>query len=206
MGFYLRAIVAAVAVTLAPSLSSAQTLGDPPAYQEPYGQAYAQPAPTTGPGTTAGRVWAEIGLGFAFDLIPAAITLTGTLAYCDGSGGELCAAYGLAIFGPIGAAVGAFLVPLGVLLAGHALEGSGGYGWSLLGGLAGAAIGWSAVLVASLTESPVFIAVASGLVPVLHIGGAIVGYELSSDDNQPAPGFALSPSPQGLDARFTVPL
>lgn len=202
MGCYLRAIVAAVAVTLAPSLSSAQMLGDPPAYQQPY----AQEAPAAGPGVTAGRIWAEIGLGFAFDLIPAAITFGGLFAYCGDSGSEICEAIGFAIFGPIGGTVGAFLVPLGVLLGGHALGGSGGYGWSLLGGLAGAAIGWSLVMAAALTEVSPLIIGAGALVPLLHIGGAIIGYELSSDDNQAPAGFALSPGPHGFDARITIPL
>jgi hypothetical protein len=201
MGFYLRAIVAALVVGHAPSPSRTQVLGDPPTYQ----RAYAQPAPTTGPGTTAGRVWAEIGLGFALDLIPAAITFGGLLAHCDNSSGDLCAIMGVAIFGPIGATVGAFLVPLGVLLGGHALGGSGGYGWALLGGIAGAAIGWSLVMAAALTEVAPLIIGAGALVPLLHIGGAILGYELSSDDNQPPASVSFAPGPHGFDARITLP-
>jgi hypothetical protein len=203
MGFSMSAFTAAaVLLALAPSAHAQMLGGQADVYQQPY----APPPATTGPGTTAGRVFAEIGLGLAFDLIPGGILLGGMVGYCDGKRVESCTTVGIAIFGPIAATVGAFAVPLGVLLAGNALGGSGGYGWSLIGGLAGAAIGWSIVLVSALTEVSGLIIAAMGLVPVLHVGGAILGYELASDDNQPAPGFSFAPGPHGFDTRFAIAL
>lgn len=74
-------------------------------------------------------------------------------------------------------ALGAFGVPAGVTLAGSLAGGNGGYGWSVLGEFGGVLL---AIPIALLSERRPGFAVAAAI--VLPIAGAVVGFEVSSDN------------------------
>jgi hypothetical protein len=109
------------------------------------------------------RVGFEL-LGFYVGvLIPGVPLLLWALA---GGLDSLDAEFGFSVFIPLGAAlVALFTAPLGIQVAGDAAGGSGGYGWTFLGTLLGAA-----TIVGALFSA--------GLVPAFS---GILGYELSSD-------------------------
>jgi len=78
-----------------------------------------------------------------------------------------------------------FTTPLGVYLGGNVLEGNGSYGWTLLGHLAGMAVGFTGgyLLREPLQSSQPGIAPTVPILfiaTVLQLTGAIVAYELST--------------------------
>jgi hypothetical protein len=90
-------------------------------------------------------------------------------------------------------AVALFGMPAGVTLAGHLLGGNGGYGWSLAGLLGGALL---ALPLAALTQRAA--AFQGTIAVVLPLAGAVLGYEVSSDDARPAQTQGPRLFPQAL--------
>lgn len=99
---------------------------------------------------------------------------------------------------PVAALVGTSLVflgiPFGVVLMGNARGGNGVYGWSLLGMVAGSAVGslmFLPIVSACQDTSKPSCAVAAVLGSTLMLGtiltGAVLGYELSSDQRHLSP-------------------
>jgi hypothetical protein len=91
-----------------------------------------------------------------------------------------------ASFGALGTLCG---VPLGVTLVGSARGGRGGYGWSLLGTFAGGGLG--GLLAAGMTSlegaGAGTEALASVVVMATTVTGAVLGYELSNDQDRNPP-------------------
>jgi len=119
----------------------------------------------------AGRVAAEVGGGIAGFFLPGFV---GAYLVCLGG----CSDVG------IGVAVTAALLglPTGVWLAGNAVDGNGGWGWTLIGSLAGWVFA-GGILAAGAGSDSAIPAVIAGMFPV---AGAVVGYELSSDPSAEA--------------------
>jgi hypothetical protein len=96
----------------------------------------------------------------------------------SGSIGDALLVVGLA------SGVALFGIPLGVTLVGNGRGGNGGYGWSLLGMIAGS-VGVQLVSLPLLTSCSGTCSGTSVLVSVIGLGGmltgAVLGYELSND-------------------------
>lgn len=140
-----------------------------------------------GSGVTVGRVALETlgGLGGVFVSFSIGMSLGFAVASdeCEecGSLSKLgdAAKYGLIA----GGVLTSVAVPLGVYLLGNQANGSGGYGWTMLGHMAGAAVGWSAAVPLFITQEETLVFPTAVFVVLLHLSGAILGYECSSDDN-----------------------
>lgn len=155
-----------------------------PAYVYP-SQPYAYVGPTAPPGVrydpSPGTRWvfeglAGVGMSIAFALGG------GLIGYGIGSSSR-DPWVGMVL---LGGAAATFGLPLGVLLVGHARGGNGGYGWSLLGTLAGNLLANLIILgVASDCSGDCAgsVVAASALGLLLPAAGAVVGYELSNDQN-----------------------
>lgn len=131
-----------------------------------------------GDGHRVGRMFAEAGLG----LVGMAVGGVGgaLLGFAPCAGGSSSGGGDVVSFGCIGTVVGGavlgmgFGTPAGIALAGSALDGNGGYGWTLLGTSAGFLVALS--MASSVGDSDG--AYALTLLPLL---GGVAAYELSSD-------------------------
>ena len=129
-----------------------------------------------GGGVGAGVVLGVGGLYIGF--------LAGAVAATD-SRGRTSAERFLAA-GAYGGAVGAALgVPIGVYLVGNNFNGNGGFGWTVLGSLAGGAVTFGLVAIADQAEISAAVPLVAGI--VLPVAGAVLGYELSSDADSRGP-------------------
>jgi NhaP-type Na+/H+ or K+/H+ antiporter len=87
-------------------------------------------------------------------------------------------------------AVALFAMPAGVTFAGHQMHGNGGLGWSAAGLLGGAVL--ALPLIALAERSSAF----QGTIAVVFpLAGAIIGYEVSSDDDARAHTGSPPPLP-----------
>ncbi len=166
--------------TLAPPLATVT-----PAYASPTYGAYGSgatyasygaqaPLADTPPseGRRVGRVFAEAGLGLVGMLVGGfGGALVGMMPCAGGSSADGECIDSLVAGVLIGLGLG---TPAGIALAGRALDGNGGFGWTLLGTSIGFLVAGG--LVSSVDDSDSGAALA--LVPVL---GGILAYELSSD-------------------------
>jgi hypothetical protein len=91
--------------------------------------------------------------------------------------------------GALGTLGGVFGVPLGATLVGNARGGNGGFGWSLLGTLAGASVGSLVAVGLRSGESSTAgtDALSAVVFMLLTAAGGTVGYELSNDQNRALP-------------------
>jgi hypothetical protein len=168
-------------------------------------QASAQDAPQTAESTepiepmTAGRVVLESGLGLVGMGIAAALGVVAGLPFVEEDCEDGPCNLGAFVVGSfVGGTASLALTPLGVYLGGEAMGGEGGYGWTLLGALAGSGSGLVLFATALAVEDSGAVAI-GGVVTGLaaQIAGAIVAYELSSADNRRknAPTLALHGAP-----------
>lgn len=133
--------------------------------------------------------------------------LVGKLVYaygvrdCTEEDGAECG-YGSGIEAAITTMVAApWLAATGVFLGGKLTGGTGGYGWTLLGGAAAAlpVIGIAALLALLPSRYEPFMTVAVIGVPIAFIVGASLGYRWSADDFD----ASLAVAPDGRGAQLT---
>lgn len=135
------------------------------------------------------RVGVRLGLEFLGALGGVAVggaVFFGTLAIglrgCDDpDSGDFCGLAALFGAGGLSAVTSVFTIPGGVSLAGDAIGVDGSYWAALAGSAGGAAVG---VAIASYEPNAFTVL---GVLPVLTIGGSILAYEASIDDNVSPP-------------------
>jgi len=128
-------------------------------------------------GRRVGRMFLEAGLGLVGMTVGAIGGALLGLAPCTGGGSSSSGGLGGECIATIagGMVLGAgFGTPAGITLAGMALDGNGGYGWTLLGTSAGFLL--AGAMAGSLDDGDDTYALV-----VLPLIGGIAGYELSSD-------------------------
>lgn len=134
-------------------------------------------------GSRVGRISAELALGAAGMFGGGLAGFAIGAAACDSSAtdAEWFPCLGpMAIGGAIGAVAG---TPLAIWLGGTALDGNGGFGWTLLGSSAGF-LAWAAVAAAAEGDMGAWLGLALPLV------GGVLGFELTSDSSARAANAA----------------
>lgn len=93
-----------------------------------------------------------------------------------------------------GAALGAFGVTTGVVLAGEASGGRGNYGHAFIGQLIGGVAALPLVTIGLAEDAPALAVVAAGLLP---LAGAVLGYEMSHAETGSGPTIVVAPTQGG---------
>ncbi len=121
----------------------------------------------------------------------------------DNGGDETDCELGPAIYGGLlTLTLAPWLTSAGVLVGGHLRGGTGGYGWTILGGLAGAIPPLALTVLLSTLEGDGTAAGWMGAigVPAGFIVGAVLGYRLSADDIN----ASLDIAPDGRSASLSI--
>lgn len=179
----IRALLVVVHLVLLASSADAQ---EPAEFSLTSGP-QAAPRPTEQPGVGL-RVLAELSIGA---VAMGSLAVTGCLF---GGGPEQ--SFGCLLVASVAGFVGGPAVDAAIFGIGHALGGSGGYGWTMLGTVLGGLVSGGIMFVSSIGsigenfgEGTTVLALLPLLLPVI---GGVLGYELSSGEPYDGPNIAPS--------------